>query len=333
MSRLVVVYAADNNYASLAGISMLSLFENNKECRELVVYILADNIDKDNQQKMLKVGACYGREVHFIDASEALTRLQEKGINGYSNADNKGYTAYARLFISDLLLNEERIIYLDCDTLVLGDIETLNNIDMEGLPIGMAYDCCHNKYKKYILGNEGIGYYNSGVTIFDISVWKEKECMDRILWHIANVREYYPLVDQDMFNVALHDDIYKIDAKYNYLSQYYLYTYRNIKKVYGLNATEFYTEDGFPKSSDAVILHFCGQTFIRPWYRNSKHPAKQMYDKYYKLSPWRDEPQRNCKWSLQYLVQYLLWKYMPESVAAVCGKIMQRLFMRITYKV
>ena len=334
MDRMNIVYATDDNYAMITGISMISLFENNRQCDDLDIYILSDNISDLNKKKLYGIGQRYQRKVQIIDVIESLLNFQQRGASGYANENGSGYSSYAKLLIPDILCEIERIIYLDSDTLVLGDISCLMNLSMHGKPIGMAHDCLQSRYKRFINLTEGTGYYNSGMLIYDMATWKERKCSERIIEHIIKVRNVYPLPDQDLINVVLHDDIYKIDAKYNYLSQYYLYSYSNIKKVYELkNISEFYTEDRFPNSDEAVILHFCGQTFIRPWYRNSKHPAKQIYDKYYNLSPWRDETQKNCKWSLQYFVQYLLWKYMPESVAAVCGKIMQRLFMRITYKV
>ena len=50
-----IVYASDNNFAEILGISMISLFENNSDCSEIVVYILDDGINEDNKAKLLFV--------------------------------------------------------------------------------------------------------------------------------------------------------------------------------------------------------------------------------------------------------------------------------------
>lgn len=332
MDEINVVYAADDNYAVLAGVSMLSLFENNKRCSQLDVYILADNISDKNQARLYEIGRSYKRDVYLIDTADFIKDLQERGINGYANAAG-GYTAYARLLIPDLIISKNRVIYLDCDTLVVGEIMDLGRIDMQGKPIGLAYDCCQNRYKKFISLNENEEYFNTGVMILDINQWKEKRCIERIIDHISHVRSEYPLVDQDFINVVLHGDIYRLDMKNNYLSQYFLYSYNGLKKVYDLNESYFYTQDEYVDSSQAVVLHFCGQTFIRPWFLNSKHPAKKIYDHYYHLSPWKGETQKACKWLLQYRIQYLLWKYSPVSLSVLCGQFMQRIFVKLNYKV
>lgn len=327
-----VVYAANNNYAIITGISIISLFENNKDCSDLSVYILSDNIC--SVEFFYDIGEKYQRAIHIIDVTEALSIFEQNGAGKYANEKGGGgYAAFAKLLIPDLLQESERVVYLDSDTLIVGNIFGLFCLDMQGKPIGMAHDCIQNKYKRFIGLNVEAGYYNSGVLVFDIMEWKKKRCFERIIEHIISVRSKYPLPDQDLINIVLHDDIYRISAIYNYLSQYFLYPYEGMKKVYDLNKDYFYSEQEFPGSNEAVIMHFCGQTFIRPWYSNSKHPQKKIYDYYYKLSLWRIEEQEKCNWTLPYKVQYLLRKYVPTPLSVICGKIMQRLFIWMNYKV
>lgn len=319
MDEINIVYASDDHYAVLAGVSMISLFENNRQCGKMNVYILADHISGENKERLYGIGGAYHRDVRLIDTRHALEGLRLRGINGYENAHSKGYTAYARLLIPDLLADKNRIIYLDCDTLVVGDITELGHKNMMEKPLCLAYDCCHNRYKRFLSLDEREGYYNTGVMILDIGRWKQKQCTERILWHMEHVRNEYPLVDQDFINVVLHDEICCLDMEYNYLSQYFLYPYDGLKKVYELDERYFYHKEHYAAPDEARILHFCGQTFIRPWYCNSKHPFKKKYDEYYSLSPWKQEVQKKCNWAAPYRVQYLLWKYAPDFLAVGGG--------------
>lgn len=79
MDNINVVYAANDNYAALAGVSMLSLFENNKKCKKLNVYILSDRIQNANLNKLQKIGRNYQRDVHIVDVSNALSAFGQKG--------------------------------------------------------------------------------------------------------------------------------------------------------------------------------------------------------------------------------------------------------------
>lgn len=331
--RVNVVYAANDYYAILAGVCMLSLFENNKDCSELFVYILSDHISDVNLANLQRIGQKYRREIRIIDISKALSTFEKKGIGKYANENGGGYTASAKLLIPDLISDVEKVIYLDCDTLIRGKISELVEIPMGNKSLGMAQDCIQNRYKKFISVDKEKRYYNSGVIVFDVKKWKENKCMERMLWHLENIRSHYPLPDQDLINAALYDEIYQLPMKYNYLSQYFLYPWRELKKVYDLQDTYFYTEKEFDSSEKAIIFHFCGQTYIRPWYANSRHPAKREYDYYYNLSPWKTERQEEYKWKIEYKVQYMLWRYMPISISALCGKWMQRIFMKLQYNV
>lgn len=44
-----VMYASDDNYAWLMGISMISLFENNWDSKEVNVFLFGDRLSKENE--------------------------------------------------------------------------------------------------------------------------------------------------------------------------------------------------------------------------------------------------------------------------------------------
>lgn len=46
MEKLNVLYLTDNNYAAFAGVSITSMFENNKHINEITVYLIDDHMMK-----------------------------------------------------------------------------------------------------------------------------------------------------------------------------------------------------------------------------------------------------------------------------------------------
>ena len=66
MSVLNVLYLTDNNYAPFAGVSVTSLFINNKNIDNIVVYIIDDNISGDNKEKFNLLARKYNREIIFL---------------------------------------------------------------------------------------------------------------------------------------------------------------------------------------------------------------------------------------------------------------------------
>lgn len=335
MDKVVhIAYATDDGYAKLAGISILSLLENNKAVPQLAIHIFDDDISEKNREKLCSIASKYDRKISFYNVKGKLTELTQQGVTGYGCSVNIGMTAYSRLFAHDILPDSvERIIYFDCDTMINGNIEPLYNMDLGDCVLGMAVDCVRNEYKKYINFPIDKPYYNSGVMVMDLKGWHTRKCMDKIWEHITKVRSDYPLVDQDFINVVLFDYICSIDLRFNFLSQEFLYPYKGILKVYGLQSNYWYDESTYQNAIDqATVYHFCGKTFIRPWYENSLHPLKKKYDHFYSLSPWCNDEQEICKLSFQYKLQLFLYKKMPSSINIIFGTIMQRVFIWISYK-
>ena len=85
-----IVYASDDHYASLAGVSMISLFRNNRDFKLLNVYILADQISKKNIARLKAIGEKYHRNVYILDVDRQMQHLMENGVEGYANAVGGG---------------------------------------------------------------------------------------------------------------------------------------------------------------------------------------------------------------------------------------------------
>ena len=102
--------------------------------------------------------------------------------------------------------------------------------------------------------------------------------------------------------------------------------------VFGINYHDNCLKKAFA-FNDIKIFHFCGNTFIRPWFKNSLHPAKKLYDSFYYDSPWKDIPQKMFNMKIEYKLQYLFFKYMPKPIFLFLSLLMQRLFMLIEYHV
>jgi len=329
-----IAYATDDGYAKLAGISILSLLENNKSIPQLEIHIFDDEISVENQEKLRSIAANYDRQISFYNVKDKLAELTQQGVTGYGCSVNIGMTAYSRLFAHDILPDSvTRIIYFDCDTMINGDIEPLFNMDLGNCALGMAVDCVRNEYKKYINYPIDQPYYNSGVMIMDLKRWYEHKCMDRIWEHITKIRSDYPLVDQDFLNVVLPDEICTIDLRYNFLSQEFLYSYKGLLRVYGLRPDFWYDRSTYEAArAEPIVYHFCGKTFIRPWYKNSLHPLKKKYDCFYFLSPWRSDEQKIYQLAFQYKLQLFLYKKLPPAINILAGTIMQRVFIWSNYK-
>ncbi|MBR1842185.1 MAG: hypothetical protein IJ788_02800 [Oscillospiraceae bacterium] len=69
---LNILYACDDNYAPYTGISMTSLFENNKAQDVITVYCAGMQVSENNISKMKALAEQYGRNIVFLDTEKAI---------------------------------------------------------------------------------------------------------------------------------------------------------------------------------------------------------------------------------------------------------------------
>ena len=60
--EMYIVYASDDNFSDIMGVSILSLFENNKD-ENINIYILDSNISKDNKDKIESICVNYSKKL------------------------------------------------------------------------------------------------------------------------------------------------------------------------------------------------------------------------------------------------------------------------------
>lgn len=63
MSHFHILYALDDNYAPFCGVSVTSLFENNKMIPDITVHVIGHDISQDNCRKLFSIGEKFGREI------------------------------------------------------------------------------------------------------------------------------------------------------------------------------------------------------------------------------------------------------------------------------
>jgi len=311
MPKLTILYQSDDNYAAFMGVSICSLLENNKSAEEISIYIIDDSISKNNKELLLEMVQAYSRELFFISGEVVLNDKEITDIFAYTGM-RKNTHSYLKLFLDKIMPDcSGRVIYIDCDTAVTGNIQELITLDMGQKTIGMVKDSLITKSKISVGLEECDNYYNSGIIVVDMDKWRERRCSARILEHIKNIR-IYGTVDQDVLNVELKDEIYTLPIKYNLQPLHMVYSVELYNKVYKHKATYYSGEE----IEDAVdfpgIVHYLRYMGESPWNLNNVHPAASIFDKYLELSPWRGYQKKAKHLSFIFKVEKWMYKYLPS---------------------
>ncbi len=290
--KLHVVYASDDKFAEILGVSLTSLYENNKGMEEINIYILDGGISSKNKKRIESLSKQYNRSsVQWIEAKDISEELQmEVAI------DRGSLSQYARLFVSSLLPSGfKRILYLDCDIVITQPLDELWNLDMHGKTIAALRDAFSKWYRMNIDLKKHDVMFNSGVMLIDLEKWKKQKVEEKLMKFIREKKGRIQQSDQGALNAVLSHDTYCFEPKFNSVTIFYDFNYKEMM-IYRRPPKGFYTKRQIEEARlHPVIVHFT-TSFLsrRPWVEGCQHMHLDQWNKYKAMSPWRDEP---------------LWKY------------------------
>lgn len=159
------------------------------------------------------------------------------------------FATYFRLVVPEVL-EVERFLYIDADTLCRTDLRPLYGADLDGHPIGLVPEApIHQSADPLVarlLGERAQGnYYNAGVMLVDAIAWRRGGLTTRCLEFIQEHQPRYH--DQSALNFVLHGAIHPLPAQYNCRT----------------NARENWPALIPPISGVGKLLHFVD--FPKPW--------------------------------------------------------------------
>lgn len=277
-----VLYTCDDNYIWIMGISVISLFKNNRDIQNLNVFLLGENISDDNEQILYDIGKKYNRRIVIIDVPkldipESLVSVRWP------------LSAFTRLFSGQLLpQNMHRVLYLDCDTIIKGSIADLEKVDLTTFVCAGVKDCIGKVYKNNIgLANEEV-YVNAGVVLFNLDELREIDIKKAIDFYMKRYLKLINYADQDILNGIFKGKIKVLRQEYNVMTIAAVHAYNEIIRL--RKPTNYYKKSEWENSVETpVIIHYTtNMMVVRPWFSNTNHPFANEFKKYMSMSPWKN---------------------------------------------
>ncbi|WP_035764690.1 glycosyltransferase family 8 protein [Butyrivibrio sp. NC2002] len=282
---MTVVYVSDDNYAHLLGISLLSLYASNVKDDEINVFIIDDGISQSNKEKIKRTSARYGREVKFYNANLSIS------IYGMGKWPAN---IFYRLFFLTILgdeLRDDRVLYLDCDTIITDRITELINIDLEGNACAAVYECMSKMHKRNCCLDDSWPYYNSGVLLMDVKKWRELEVEKRVGELIdLNHEKKMEYPDEGIINYVLKGKIKTLAPRYNLTTIKCVFSYQELK-LYRKSRFMYNESDYDDAKIRPCIIHFTNSFLVRrPWQNGvgHEHPMVNYYLKFKNDSEWKE---------------------------------------------
>jgi lipopolysaccharide biosynthesis glycosyltransferase len=256
-------------YAQHAAVCIVSLLENNPQSHFELVVVSSQPLGA-GEEKLKRTIARYDNaslEIKYFGASSGMNL--PVGSRHYT-IDN-----YTRIWVADFFPPEvERVLYLDGDMVVVGNIDELWNVDLGQAVVAAATIPGSTRCAAYGIP-ERFGYFNSGVLVIDLTRWRRQQIFDVLRDYIANNADKLVDADQDALNACLFDKRRPVPFVWNVIVPFY-FNYHPL----GISKAELRQV-----RRDARIIHFNGPS--KPWSYQCNHPRKAEYWKYIKRTEWR----------------------------------------------
>lgn len=293
-----ILCATDINYVPYCGVMIASVFESNRSSR-VNAYILTDKPFPNSACKRFdKLAKKYNNSINYLLIDDSfLEKFPIKGMDYWSIA------TYYRLYAAELLPSDvHRILYLDCDIIVQGNLRPLWELDMTNKAAAGVSDIFEywGEFQKRLLYPVEAGYFNAGVLLINVDYWRENAVGQQCLNFLAHHYNLIEANDQDVLNAVLWDKKMSLPLTYNYQIQFK-------KRNFYQSFSEKMRQE-VDTTTEPVIIHYAAPQ--KPWnVMYYKMPFKQAWWKYKRKSPWWYLlPQLPKRKTVNYLIKrFLLW--------------------------
>ncbi len=211
-----IVFATDDNYASLMSVALRSILDNADATNFYKVYILNTDLSAENIEKLNEFN-CDIMEVKYVNVAERMDKISKDKIH---LRDYYTKAIYYRIFIPDLFPQYDKILYVDCDVVVLEDIANLYNQDIgDNIFIAVHEETMtvmniFGNYSEQFLGLDRKNYFNSGLLLINTKEYKKEKIEERFI-KLMHRHKFEVAPDQDYLNVLCKDKIKYADIGWN----------------------------------------------------------------------------------------------------------------------
>lgn len=266
MTKINVCISCDENYAKYASVVIASILYNAQDEDLLHFYVLDGDISSESKSKILSLTKIKPCEIDFIKVDETKLEIY-KQINTHEYIT---LPTYYRLILSELLPDVDKIIYLDCDTVVNTSLKDLFETDLAENIIAGVLDARVKHKKKW----KNSKYINAGMVVFDLDKIRKEDIEQKFVQFTKNNPEKIETGDQDIINYTLEGRIKILPDEWN------------------VQVSGFASRTSFTKRPK--IIHYIG--YYKPWVFGSCTFFKDLYFKYLQLTPWALTEEQQKHW-------------------------------------
>lgn len=252
-----IVFISDDGYAVPTGVAITSLLCNKAPETCYSITVLGRSLSADNVRML----SALSPDVTVVPCATDRVEAYSKSHLYVSDA------ALLKFDIPQLFPQEDKVLYLDSDILILGDLTQLYETDLGEHYAAVAKDLLGTHFDYHT--RTGVSsYFNSGVLLLNTRKLREDEITARLFETKAN-ETWNMLMDQDTFNVTFAENVVWLHPRYNLMYANNIASGWKMKRMasfYGISE-----QDMIETMKKPVIQHL--SSHLKPW----KAPLAEKY--------------------------------------------------------
>ncbi len=311
-----VCYTCNEDYAPIVGTSIISIMQN-LSSGGVHFWILCDTFSLKTKEKFNKIANKYLCKIDCIDISNKMSVLLSTALADEPGMVRKGQISYmyARLFMGSAISKDvDKVIYIDADTIIQCDLTELYTTELKKNKILAAIrDVWPVNYNKVIGFDEYEVYFQSGLMLVNLYLWRQEKVELRIMEYIKNLKIYPALHDQDIINICIKGKIQTLPVKYGMIYLLRHYSPNDIYYFSGKSIKQYYSSNEILSAKKTLnVIHYSGDYFGHPWVRPYACSDAKIWQKYFAMSPWREYNPFYKKPDIKYLVKKILYPFISK---------------------
>ncbi len=213
--KIPICFATDDNYVPFLTVALASMLDNASKDNFYMIYVLTSHLSEENM-KSIKKHEVENCSIEFVQLSKELDKVQ----NMFHLRDYYSKETYYRIFIPNLFPQYQKVLYLDCDITVLGDVSELYNTEIHGYYVAAAQEEVMQTFEvfgNYVEQADGINrkeYFNAGILLINCRRWRNKLIAERFV-DLLNRYKFRVVQDEDYLNVLCKNNVKKLNLGWN----------------------------------------------------------------------------------------------------------------------
>lgn len=216
MNELIpIFFAADDAFVKYTLVALTSLKANADPSRRYQIYILQTHVSERYREAFESLESRNFR-IEFVDVSAYLGRYGD----ALHVRDYYSRTTYYRLFIAEMYPKYNKAIYIDSDTIVLGNIAEMYDHDLGDNYVGAAPEQVMRQtdvfgtYVEKVLGIDRMHYFNAGVLLINCALFRRDKILEKFT-KLLGAYTFRVTQDEDYLNVLCEGRVLWLSPAWN----------------------------------------------------------------------------------------------------------------------